>query len=375
MIGKKVKSKVFLWIIIIFLPGIVKTYSQQVDTFGIMMLYPTKAGTKYWTSVHWNNGIERRVKYSSDTYDPYDWTEDHSSQTDGFWIDGKGTMTMSGESPRFHINSLRNTKGVTQFFRDIEFTAYYQRKGRNGKSYGGMVVGVRSGPLGHGSSGGNNCDATTYYARYRNDGKWDFEKELKHPNSTYWSGSGFKTQDPLWNEKELPLNRWIGMKFVVYNINNKSVKLELYIDSVSNGNPLNGGIWKMVGSVIDSGNWPAGDVSGCDYDSNAVIIEGNGTILMRTDGDTAVYKMVSVREIDTLRTTEINLAKREFNFIRPNTHYYLFVNTNHNNFIIEKPFNNGWIYNPRGIVLQKGCRHNNLYERAKKATGMIILKL
>ncbi|MCX7725235.1 MAG: hypothetical protein N2053_00150, partial [Chitinispirillaceae bacterium] len=179
------RDKFSLFIIVLF--SIVNLYSQELDTFGIVELYPTKTGTRYWTSAHWNNGIERAVKYSSDPYDPYDWTEDHSSETDGFRIDGKGTMTMSGEGPRFHINSLRNSKGVTQFFRDVEFTAYYQRKGRNGKSYGGMVVGVRSGPLGHGSSGGNNCDATTYYARFRNDGKWDFEKELKHPNSTYWS--------------------------------------------------------------------------------------------------------------------------------------------------------------------------------------------
>jgi hypothetical protein len=269
-----------------------------LDTFGITQLYPTKPGSFSWTSAHWNNGIERTIRNASDSGDPTDWTEDHSSGSDGFRIDGKGTMTMSGSGPRFHINSLDSSKVAPQFFRDVEFTAYYQRHGSAGQNWGGMVVGVRSGPLGHASPGGNNCDATTYYARFRNDGKWDFEKELKHPESTYWSGSGFNRQDPLWNGSPLPLDRWIGMKYIVCNVNNNSqVRLELYIDSVSNGNPQDNGEWELVGTVTDSGTWPSGDVSGCTYAQDAIILQGNGTILMRTDGDTAIYTKVSIREI------------------------------------------------------------------------------
>ena len=50
--------------------------------------------------------------------------------------------------------------------------------------------------------------------------------------------------------------------------------------------------------MIDTGSWAAGDVSGCSYSSTMVITEGGGTILMRTDNDTADYTMVSVREVD-----------------------------------------------------------------------------
>ncbi|MEN9354903.1 MAG: hypothetical protein RL318_2228, partial [Fibrobacterota bacterium] len=169
-----------------------------------------------------------------------------------------------------------------------------------------------SGPLGHASSGGNDCDATTYYARFRNDGKWDFEKELKHPGSTYWSGSGFNTQDPLWRGARLPQNRWIGMKYIVRNIDNDAhVKLELYIDTVSNGTPVNGGMWQKVGAVVDSGTWSSGDVSGCGYAQNAIINPGHGTFLLRTDGDTAVYKMVSIREIDPSLTAGTAAIRRD----------------------------------------------------------------
>jgi hypothetical protein len=275
----------------------------NLDTFGITKFYPTKSGTREWNSAHWNNGKPRTVEYAPDPDDPTAWTDDHSGGTDGFRIDGAGTMEMSGGGPRFHINSLITTKVPAQKFRDVEFTAYYRRKGSKGQNYGGMVMGVRSGPLGHGSSGGNDCEATTYYGRFRNDGKWDFEKELKHPNSQYWSGSGFNTQDELWKGAKLPLNRWIGMKYLCYNIqNNAKVKLELYLDSISNGTPNNGGHWDKVGEVIDEGNWAAGDVSGCSYENTKIILEGGGTMLMRTDNDTADYKMVTVREI-TIATT------------------------------------------------------------------------
>ncbi|WP_028978373.1 hypothetical protein [Sporocytophaga myxococcoides] len=271
------------------------------DAFGIIQIYPTKAGTVEWNSVHWNNGIPRTIKYAVDSYDPTGWTEDHSGSTNGFKIDGNGIMNMSGGSPRFHVNSLVNKKVPAQQFLNTEFTAYYRRIGNTGPAYGGMVVGARSGPLGHASQGGNDCDATTYYARFRHDGKWDFEKELKHPTSDYWSGSGFHKQDPLWKGLAMPENKWIGMKYVVYNIeNNSKVKLELYIDTLSDGNPVNGGIWEKVGELTDEGNWPAApfNITGCIYsDPKTLILEGHGTFLLRTDGDQAEYKMVSIREI------------------------------------------------------------------------------
>jgi hypothetical protein len=281
-----------------------------IDTFGIARFHPTKSGTREWNSAHWGNGTTRTVKYSADPSDPTGWTDDHSGGTDGFWIDGSGTMRMSGSGPRFHINSTLSNKVPSQLFRNTEFTAYFMGKGTGGAAYGGMIVGARSGPLGHASGGGDDCDATTYYARFRNDGKWDFEKELKHPGSTYWSGTGFNKQDPLWGGVKLPRNRWIGMKYLVYDIDaGTHVKLELWIDSVSNGNPRDGGNWQLVGTVVDDGNWPSGDVANCGYAQNMVIAPGHGTFLMRTDGDTAIYKMVSLREIDPPTSTELATGK------------------------------------------------------------------
>ena len=273
----------------------------QTDTFGIVQYYPTKKGTIEWNSAHWANGITRTIHYSSDTYDPTNWTEDHSATSPGFYIDGKGIMTMSG-TPRFHINPLISTKVTPQKFTNIEFTEFYRKKGRNGADYGGMVVGMRGAAKGHGSSSGNDCDAQCYMARFRNDGKWDFEKELKHPNTTYYSGTGYMKQDPLWNGKKLPENRWIGMKYILINLaNDTKVRLMVYIDSVSNGVPQNA-VWKLVGNITDDGtNWQGADISGCTYTNKFMPITNGGNVFLRTDNDTAQYQMVSVREIDTVK--------------------------------------------------------------------------
>ena len=272
---------------------------SQKDIFGITEFYPTKPGTIEWNSNHWNNGIPRTIKYASDPYDPTDWTEDHSASTIGFIIDGNGTMKMAG-SPRFHINPEIGTKVTPQKFTNIEFTAYYMKKGLAGSNWGGMIVGMRGSANGHGSSTGNDCDAQCYQARFRNDGKWDFEKEIKHSATTYFSGSGFNTQDPLWGGVILPENRWIGMKYILTNINNNTqVHLQVYIDSTSNGNVSNGGNWVLVGDIIDTGsNWIGGDISGCTYTNQYMTLTGGGNVYMRTDGDTAIYKMITIREID-----------------------------------------------------------------------------
>ncbi|MDB5102901.1 MAG: type protein [Fibrobacteres bacterium] len=291
--------------------------SAGLDTFGITQKYPTKAGTREWNSAHWANSTARKLAYDGDAFDPTGWSDNHSSGDDNLSIDGKGSMLFKGEGPRFHINSTSQYSGSgpaqkvpPQSFVNVEATGYYRRLATGGAAYDGAEIQVRTGPLAHGSSGGNVCDATGYAARFRDDGNWDFEKELKHPGSGIYStksGSGA----PLFGIKTIPLNRWIGMKFLVYNLEDGAqVRLELYIDSVSDVStaaPVDGGHWSLVGAVTDDGtNFPSGDISGCPtLTSKMAITSGHGTVLLRTDNESCEWKMVSVREIVAGSTTRI----------------------------------------------------------------------
>ena len=317
--------------------------SAALDTFGITQMHPTKSGTREWNSAHWANGTARRVVYDGDAFDPTGWTDNHSSGDDSLYIDGKGALRLKGAGPRFHINSTSQYSGSgpaqkapPQSFVNVEATGYYRRLATGGPAYAGAEIQVRTGPLAHGSSGGNACDATGYAARFRDDGNWDFEKELKHPGSGVYStkaGSGA----PLFGAGTLPLGRWIGMKFLVYNLMDSNpgsaartaaktaaktgaeesplVRLELYIDTVSDVDvaaPAGGGHWSLVGAMTDDGtNFPGGDVSGCpDLASNMAIPSGHGTVLLRTDNEACEWKRVSVREIEAVATARISIHPR-----------------------------------------------------------------
>ncbi len=295
----------------------VSAAENPLDTFGIKKIFRTAEGSVEWNSAHWANGTARNLDWDGDSYDPLGWTDNHSggSASPYFKIDGQGVMQMMSKEPRFHINAYDNSSAKKQFFKNVEWTGYYRRGATttDAPNWGGMVVGVRSGNLGHASSGGNNCDASTYYARFRHDGAWDFEKEWKHPDSYYQSMGVVGQQTKLWGGAKLPADRWIGMKYIVYNSDANTVHLELYIDSVSGGDAAKA-VWQKVGEADDSGeDWSGAGagkttIDGCaSYngltDAMSPILEGHGAVLMRTDGqrDNEVqgeYKMVTIREID-----------------------------------------------------------------------------
>ncbi len=261
----------------------------MLDEFGILMLNPTAPGTLSWSSSVWADGNPRTID-DRDPNDPTGWSE---MRGDGaLTVDGAGVLTMGGGQPRMYINPYDGLteENPDQFFKNVEITVYYMRLGSDGAAWGGLVAGARGGPNGH-SSWGDYCDATTYYVRFRHDGKWDFAKELKH------SDAGARTQGDLWDGAPLPSNRWIGLKYVVYNINNDTnVRLEAYIDRSSEGQ--NGGDWEKVGETTDDGGWTSGDVSGCTYADDFIITEGGGVCFIRnTDIAEARYKWFSVREI------------------------------------------------------------------------------
>jgi hypothetical protein len=198
-------------------------------------------------------------------------------------------MSMGGPQPRFYVQPA---SGQTKpFFRDIEFTGYYRRTADDGASNSGFSVGVRAHLNGHGDV--DHCLASTYYLIFRNSGSWIFDKELDHPNDSPRQGG-----DLLPDDGGIPINQWIGMKYLAYNLpGDEHVKLEAYIDATTGGNGTKASDWKKLGETVDAGDWNA-SAGDCGFPANTVVTEGGGVVFIRNTAVTKVqYQKVSWREI------------------------------------------------------------------------------
>ena len=275
--------------------------AKVVDVFGIQKLYKENPNGPQWDALHWNNGKSRTV--ISGSKDPYDTTQCSENRGNVNWtIDGKGSLLFNAScsgttEPRFHLN-----KPDTYFFQDVEATFYMMRVKDNNTNWGGPNIGVRSGPNGH-SIPSEYCDAHTYYQRLRYDGNMDFEKELKHPDSSV------QCTHNIWNGGKFPFNKWIGYKSITRNAGN-GVKLQLFMD-VTEG--VNGGTWVKLGEYADVSNWsPPQEPPACPYPANYVPLKGGGVIVMRNTGVTdARYKWMTVREITSSMYDEEDAVETE----------------------------------------------------------------
>jgi hypothetical protein len=250
---------------------------SALDRFGIRELYPSRSPALSWSAIHWLDAGARTLS-GADPADPSGWSSARGNGQVSF--DSAGTMELSGSQPRLYI-----TPSTTPF-RDVEVTIYARRGDDEATPWAGIVVGVRSGPNGHGTSGGDNCTATTYYGRLRNDGRVDVEKELEHP------ASAVRESHAVWDGAPLPKGQWIGMKVVVYNTE-QGVKLEVYRDMQEG---VSGGAWEKLAETHDTGQWAP--THNCPYAEDFVIAQGGGTVLVRnTNVITSSYKWMSIREI------------------------------------------------------------------------------
>jgi hypothetical protein len=255
-----------------------------VDTFGIRKLYPSAASGAEWTSAHWDDET-----YSiSARRDPNDPSGLSGMRGDGTLEVDDGVLSMGGSQPRIYVYPEDGSA-----WRDLEITVYYQRVTDSDTAYAGLVIGARSGPDGHTDS--TACDAHTYYARVRNDGAFDFEKELEHPASSTQSRVQPATAWPP--DGEVPRSTWIGFKYVIYNVG-QTVKLEAYRD-MTNG--ASGGDWQLVNETVDDGGWSVettcAEHSPSNGESDMIQLEGGTAFIRNTEVTEALYRWVSIREI------------------------------------------------------------------------------
>jgi hypothetical protein len=94
------------------------------------------------------------------------------------------------------------------------------------------------------------------------------------------------------------LNRWIGLKVIMYNIDyDKAVKMESYIDDNDNN------YWRKVSEIIDDGGWFSRSSdeevysASCGRPKDYIITNSGPMVTFRSDNMLWDFADLSIREI------------------------------------------------------------------------------
>ncbi|TDD58847.1 hypothetical protein E1263_17380 [Kribbella antibiotica] len=300
---------------------------RGLDAFGLRMLNPSVG--KRWNN-NWKNGPARTYSGTNNlAADPELVMSGGQFSADiyGSAGDRAGQLKITGEYPRVYVrknDSREVPPGISakDKWNNVEITFYAYSTGDSGVGWAGLEAVAKTNHW----PDNWQCASGGYGARMLFDGRVDFEKELYHtPNTNFRTA----TKPKYWTAAEgsvdgrLPLNRWIGYKFVARNIdagndrdwhNDTQVRLELYKE-MSIGNttnpspPRHGGNWVLVNSYTDDGNLSSG--TPCTHvtspdddpygDASKPFTWPNYSVYLRTDGITTsipqYYKWFSVREV------------------------------------------------------------------------------
>ena len=255
------------------------------DPFGVPYLRPSLPGGRQWVA-------DWRTARTFDGVDPLDpWFDaDHGSAS---YTVRSNELLISGRTPRMYIHD----PGFRHQWRDVEITMYFKRVADADVPYAGMTAVARTN---HGVTGDETqdlCDTRGYGARVRYDGSVDIEKETRHPHNEAAASR------KVW-PSGMPYNQWFGFKFIVYDLSETSVKLELWVDQ-------GGGRWNRVTEMVDDGQRFGDKSCAKGVDPKMALTSSprrpgsesgkpNVSVYFRSDGvsdNGLVYKWGSVREI------------------------------------------------------------------------------
>jgi len=244
------------------------------DKFGIREIYPTKENGREW---YVNMENPKDDQNFSITFNP-----NLTRQVDGSWrisvpVVRMNVKTLEGESNWKNVEMTGYVKIVSVIENSSNKViendlTWYARGGKHNPEF--------------------PCEATAYMGGLYDNGKVGWKKEL-------WFVGGYTDEKQSNKVTNSLVDRWIGWKVVIYNVNNNSeVKLESYLDNT------NSNYWVKVTNLVDDGGWYAKMpdsnffAPGCYKDKDSIITNSGSTATFRSDNLIWDFKNLSIREID-----------------------------------------------------------------------------
>jgi hypothetical protein len=255
------------------------------DKFGIKQIYPTKPNGREW------------------------FIDMDNPRSDGlFFITSDRNITKQEKENSWRVNdtSIRinvDTLSGQQQWKNVEITAYVKvvsaindskidntEDNSNDDDTSNYELDFRAKSGEHDSE--SPCEGTSMIGLLHADGSIGWKKEIWHTGGYSEEKSKIKvTSEPV-------LDRWVGWKVIIYNINNETaVKMESYLDN------LNTNYWVKASEIIDDGGWYAKSSDEEFYSANCgrpkdyIITEGGPLVTFRSDNLVWEFKNLSVREI------------------------------------------------------------------------------
>jgi len=257
-----VRSTLFLCLLVCGVFGVNNTFSSNE----IKQLYPTKPNGRQWafTQPYKDPYLELRQKVEKQ---------------------GDGSYRNTKPQARFDVI----TKPNDVMWRDVEITGYFKVVEKTGEKMPQLVLYARGGR--HSTNGGG-CDGTSIKGYLNWQGDVFFKKEV-------WHTGGYTARLSNRHYGQV-INKWIGIKMVMYNTAPQNVKMELYFDKDANNN------WEKIIEFEDAPGKTSGKehkpecknpITNQERAQDATIYYGGPFASFRADDIIFLFKDLSVREI------------------------------------------------------------------------------
>jgi hypothetical protein len=246
----------------------------KIDKFGITEIYPTKVGGREWY-VNMNNPINDSIfSIGSD--------QNITKQNDGSW-------RITNPQVRMNVTTPPNYKQ----WKNVEITGYVKVISIK-NSHNDIPDDIAWLARGGIHNEDARCNGTALIGGIHVDGSVGWKKEI-------WFTGGYTDELAKAKVTNSLLDRWIGWKVVMYNINNNTaVKMESYLDTNNTNH------WLRVTNLTDNGGWYA-DTSDkkfysakCGKPKDYIMTNPGPEVTFRSDNMILDFKNLSVREIHAL---------------------------------------------------------------------------